>query len=248
MTTPPLSVHAWLRYDAARRLLAAIDARSVLEIGVGQGSVGVLLANRYDYTGIDLDQRSISTARDRFAQYGLDPGRLLHGGLELVRSRAFDLVCAFEVLEHFDDDRSTLIEWREFVAPNGAVLVSVPAGPGRFGKADEKAGHFRRYSRSDAERVLKASGFDHVRILNYGVPAGYALEAARNVLARRQLRRRLTPGERTLASGRWLQPPAALARLTRAVAAPLAVLQRPFMKEDMGTGLVAMGLRDASAH
>jgi SAM-dependent methyltransferase len=245
-TTPPLSVHAWLRYDAVRRLLASSDARTVLEIGVGLGSVGVLLAKRFDYTGIDLDERSITSARDKFARHGLDPGCLLQGGLEVVHGRVFDLVCAFEVLEHFEDENATVAEWRPFVAPGGAILVSMPAGPARFGKADEKAGHFRRYTRRDAERVLTQGGFTQVRVLNYGVPAGYVLEAARNVLARRQLRRQLTPGERTLASGRWLQPPAALARLTRAVAAPLAVAQRPFMHEDKGTGLVAMGFLDPS--
>jgi SAM-dependent methyltransferase len=245
---PPLSVHAWLRFDAARRLLADVDARTVLEIGVGQGSVGVLFAEKYDYTGIDLDLQSISTARDRFARHQLDPGRLLHGGPELVGDRVFDLVCAFEVLEHFEDDRAALAGWRRLVATGGAVLVSMPAGPERFGKADVKAGHFRRYSRGDAERLLIDAGFTRVRVLNYGVPVGYALETARNLLARRQLRRSLTPAARTLASGRWLQPPAGLARVTRAASVPFAAAQRPFMNDDKGTGLVALGFLDSSSH
>jgi len=246
VTTPPLSIHAWLRYDAVRRLLVGLDSRTVLEIGVGLGSVGVLLAKRLQYTGIDLDERSITAARERFERHGLDPECLLHGGLEVVHGRAFDLVCAFEVLEHFEDEHATVAEWRQLVAPGGAILVSMPAGPARFGKADQKAGHFRRYSRRDAELLLTKAGFTQVRVLNYGVPAGYALEAARNLLARRQLRRPLTLEERTLASGRWLQPPSILAHATRAVAAPLAVIQRPFMHEDMGTGLVAMGIREPS--
>jgi SAM-dependent methyltransferase len=246
VTTPPLSIHAWLRYDAVCRLLVGSDARTVLEIGAGLGSVGALLAERFEYTGVDLDEHAITTARHRFARYGLDSARLLHGGPEAVGARVFDLVCAFEVLEHCEDEDATLAEWKQFVAPEGAIVVSMPAGPARFGKADEKAGHFRRYSRSDAERVLTKGGFTRVRILNYGVPVGYMLEAARNVLAWRQLRRRLTPGERTLASGRWLQPPPALGNVTRAIAAPIAVVQRPFMNEDRGTGLVAMGFRDPS--
>jgi len=240
---PPLSVHAWLRYDAVRRLLAQIEPSRVLEIGVGQGSVGVLLAARFDYIGIDLDEESIRTARQRFERYGLEVGRLLHGGLDTVGDRAFDLVCAFEVLEHFEDDRGTLEQWREFVAEGGAIMISVPAGRGRFGKADERAGHFRRYSRSDAERLLTATGFADIHILTYGFPAGYVLEGIRNVLARRSLRRQLSYQERTLASARWLQPPRAAASLTHAISVPLAAMQRPFMHDDRGTGLVALARR-----
>jgi hypothetical protein len=80
-------------------------------------------------------------------------------------------------------------------------------------------------------------------MLNYGVPAGYVLEVTRNALARRALRRRLDYQERTLASGRWLQPPEWAASMTHAIAAPLCALQRPFMQSDRGTGLVALARR-----
>ncbi len=243
MKTPPLSIHAWLRFDAIRRLLVHVEPRNVLEIGVGQGSVGVLLADRFDYIGVELDEQAAFTARRRLERYGHDGARLLHGGLEQVSGRQFDLVCAFEVLEHCDDDRATLAEWQTFVAAGGALLLSVPANPGRFAEADEKAGHFRRYGRPDLERALESAGFADVRMLNYGVPAGYVLEAARNVLARRKLRRRLTYEARTLESGRWLQPPEWAALITRVLAVPLCRLQRPFMQSDRGTGLVALAMR-----
>jgi SAM-dependent methyltransferase len=237
---PALSVHAWLRYDAISRLIDEANARTVLEIGAGLGGMALMLAARFDYQGIDLDEVSTAHARALFAQHGLDVDRLRIGGLEQVSGRTFDLVCAFEVLEHFEDDYATLAEWRQFVAPGGALLVSVPAGPDRFGKADVKAGHFRRYRRGDIQSLLTASGFQSICILNYGFPVGYVLEAVRNLAAHRQLRRRLTPEERTIASGRWLQPPQRLARLTHGVARPLACAQRPFMRSDRGTGLVAL--------
>src|SRR5437763_5944767 len=149
--SPPLSIHAWLRYAAIERLLDGCKARTVLEIGAGLGSAGVLLARRYDYFGIELDEMAVSAAQSSFVRHGLDSTRLLRGGLEQVDGREFDLVCAFEVLEHLEDDWSALAEGRRFVRLGGALLLSVPADPSRFGAADEKAGHFRRYSREDIE-------------------------------------------------------------------------------------------------
>ena len=244
--TPPLSVHAWLRYSAIESLLSRIAPRTVLEVGVGQGSVGVLLARRFAYTGIDLDEPALAAARDRFLRCGIDPSTLLLGGLEQVQGRRFDLVCAFEVLEHLEDDVAALAEWRSHVAPGGWILLSVPANPRRFGKADEKAGHFRRYTRETLLRALAAGGLANPQVLNYGFPVGYALEAGRNMLARRYLRAESTYEERTLASGRWLQPPEGAARLMELIARPLCRLQRPFVGRELGTGLVSLAERTSS--
>ena len=243
MTEPPLSIHAWLRYDAIDALLANSRSLNVLEIGSGLGSVGALLARSHEYIGIDRDEQAVDGARALFKAQGLDSRQIVLGGLEKVSGRTFDLVCAFEVLEHFEDDHATVTEWRRFVAPDGLLLFSVPANPDRFGKADLKAGHFRRYRRADIESLLASTGFETVRMLNYGFPVGYLLETVRNVAARRHLRRQLTYEARTLASGRWLQPSQRLARVTRGIAKPLALAQRPFMASERGTGLVVLARR-----
>lgn len=243
--TPPLSIHAWLRYSVIESLLSRIAPRTVLEVGVGQGSVGVLLARRYEYCGIDMDETVFATARSRFERCGVDPNTLLLGGLERVDGRQFDLVCGFEVLEHLEDDVASLSEWRSHVAPGGAVLLSVPANPERFGKADEKAGHYRRYTRESLSNALCEAGFRDIQMRNYGFPVGYALEAGRNIAARRYLRKERSLEERTRASGRWLQPADGSGRVMELVAKPFCVAQRPFAGHERGTGLVALAKLDA---
>jgi SAM-dependent methyltransferase len=238
--TPPLSIRAWLRYSAIESLLAEICPRTVLEIGAGLGSAGVLLSRRYEYTGIDLDETALATARDRFRRYGADPNVLRLGGLEQVIGQQFDLVCAFEVLEHLEDDVGALTEWRSYVAAGGWIALSVPANPERFAQADEKAGHFRRYTRESLSRALTMAGYVNLRILSYDFPVGYLLEAGRNIAARRYLRTAGPYEERTLASGRWLQPPEAAARVMELLARPFCWLQRPFAGRELGTGLVAL--------
>jgi SAM-dependent methyltransferase len=242
-SSPPLSIHAWLRYSVIETLLAEISPHGVLEIGVGQGSVGVFLARRYEYTGIDMDETVLATARDRFRRYGVDADSLLLGGLEQVEGREFDLVCAFEVLEHLEDDVGALAEWRTHVAPGGSIALSAPANPRRFAKADEKAGHFRRYTRESLTQALSAGGFTNVRLGNYGFPVGYVLEAGRNLAARRYLRTAGSYEERTLESGRWLQPSEGAAPIMELIAWPLCRMQRPFVGRELGTGVVALAQR-----
>ena len=237
--TPALSLHAWLRYDAIlRQLRQATGVHSLLEIGAGQGAIGVMLARRYTYTGLEPDPTSFATARSRFDQAGV--GEIVHGDLTaLAPDAAFDLVCAFEVLEHIDNDAGAIAEWVARICPGGWLLVSVPAGRHRLGAADRKAGHYRRYDRDDISRILRAAGLVDSSLVTYGFPAGYVLEAGRNLLARR-LESAASMSDRTAASGRWLQPPDWAATATHALAAPFRLAQRPFGGTGLGTGIVAL--------
>lgn len=230
---PPLSPHAWLRFDAVRRLLPA-GVERVLEIGAGQGAMGALLAQRYQYLGLEPDPTSCEVARRR-----LGHDRVLCVDAETHEAdEPFDLVCAFEVLEHLEDDRAAVARWSRFARPGGWIIVSVPAGARRMGAADARAGHVRRYDRGDVASVLTGAGLVEPNVVTYGFPLGYLLEAARNVLAARAPAA-ATLGERTSASGRWLQPPDRAAHATRLAAAPFRMLQRPFTGTSLGTGLVA---------
>ncbi len=234
--TAPLTFQAWLRWDTVERLLPR-DARTALEIGAGQGGVGSLLARRYDYLGLEPDAASFAVARRRIEAAG---GRAEQRDYaELPPGSAFDLVCAFEVLEHLEDDAAALAAWHALVRPGGHLVVSVPGAPRLFGAADERAGHFRRYDRASLAALLANAGFDDVRVVAYGFPIGYPLKLLRDRLAARDLRG--TREERTAASGRWLQPGERHAPLTRAAALPFRYAQRPFTR--LGTGLVASARR-----
>ena len=158
---PPLTASAWLRFDAIRRALRLVAPQSILEIGAGQGAIGSWLAPRFAYTGVELDDESRAVAAARVTATG--SGEIL-SDLESVGPRSFDVVCAFEVLEHIEDDRDALVQWRSFVAPGGAVLLSVPAHPDHFGPVDERVGHFRRYDAAGLRSALEAAGLRPVHL------------------------------------------------------------------------------------
>jgi len=60
-------------------------------------------------------------------------------------SATFDLVCAFDVIEHIDNDRGALAELCRVIAPGGVLLLSVPLYSSRWTVFDELVGHRRRY-------------------------------------------------------------------------------------------------------
>ncbi|MET7400889.1 class I SAM-dependent methyltransferase [Dactylosporangium sp. NPDC005572] len=233
----PLSPNAWLRLDVVTRMFPP-GVTDVLEVGCGQGGLGARLAQRYRYLGIEPDPASFAVAEQRLAHAG--SGHVRNVRLEHLEAGRFDLVCAFEVLEHLEDDVAAVTAWAGRLRPGGWLLLSVPAHQRRFAAADELVGHIRRYDPQPLRALLGGAGLVDIELRQYGVPLGYTLEAGRNVLARRRLRAlRTSPvAERTAASGRLFQPSGALrGALNRWATAPFRLLQRPFPAA--GPGLVA---------
>jgi len=237
---PPLSPNAWLRWAVVSRLLPP-DARDVLEVGCGQGGFGARLAMRYRYVGVEPDATSAQVARSRLAASGSMHGEVRHGDLSvLAADERFDLVCAFEVIEHIEDDQAALHDWAERLRPGGWLLLSTPAHQHRFGAADEMVGHFRRYEPAALVAQLVSAGMADPQVTHFGMPLGYALEAGRNAVGRRRLARLggTTMTTRSHGSGRLLQPtrPGA-ATLARLGTLPFRAVQRAFPHR--GPGLVA---------
>ncbi len=240
MIRPQLSPNAWLRYDAIRAALGDRGrGRTVLEVGCGGGALGARLARDFDYTGYEPDTESFETARSRLAAVGR--GRVRNELLPAEPTRSFDVVCAFEVLEHIEDDAAAVDRWRSWLRPGGRLVLSVPANPRRFGPADEAVGHYRRYTRAGLETLLDAAGFSDIDVVMVGFPFGYVLEFVRNRLARRSSGG--TIEERTAGSGRWFQLGAAFGVVAAVVAAPFRLIQRPFARTDLGTGYVVCARR-----
>jgi SAM-dependent methyltransferase len=243
---PPLSPNSWLRWAVVSRLLPRPDrSLRVLEVGCGQGGFGARLAQRYDYVGVEPDATSSSVASQRLAQAG-GGGEVRHGDLSALRDdEAFDLVCAFEVIEHIEDDRDAMRSWADRVVPGGSVLLSTPAWQKRFGAADEMVGHFRRYDPPVLRDLLIGAGLVDVELVHFGAPLGYLLEAGRNAVGRRRLASATfasgpaaSKAARSDASGRTLQPSTSLsATAARLGTVPFRAVQRAF--PHTGPGLVA---------
>jgi SAM-dependent methyltransferase len=81
--------------------------------------------------------------------------------------REFDVVGAFDVLEHIDQDREVLAGIRKALRPGGALLITVPQHPWLWSPADDYAHHVRRYTRGELRGKLRDAGFEVARLTSF---------------------------------------------------------------------------------
>lgn len=241
---PPLTPNAAMRWDVVSRLLPK-DPGELLEIGCGRGGFAARLARRARrVVAVEPDAQCFARAIENI---GGDGTVLNIMSDALPSSWTFDTVCAFEVLEHIEDDRSALDEWIERLRPGGTLLLSMPAHAHRMSEFDIMVGHYRRYDPPELRTLLQEAGLVDVEIELYGFPVGWVLEARRNLIGKKRLARSQVAeamDERTAGSGRLFQPDRGFVGTILTIGSIFPVLlQRLF--PNRGVGLVARARRPA---
>jgi SAM-dependent methyltransferase len=151
--------------QTARRFVPA--AGSVLEIGCGTGfTLGALheALPAAQLTGTELFDEGLAVARTRWPDVRLlqaDACELPFGDEE------FDLVGAFDVLEHIEHDARAVGEAYRVLRPDGVLLVTVPQHAWLWSAADDYARHERRYSRRALVELMTGAGFQVERVTSF---------------------------------------------------------------------------------
>ncbi|MFZ0219848.1 MAG: class I SAM-dependent methyltransferase [Candidatus Aquirickettsiella sp.] len=70
-----------------------------------------------------------------------------------------DAIILLNVLEHIEDDVSTLKQIFRILKPNGALILEVPAGPHLYDVHDKICMHFRRYKLTKLCQLITKQGF-----------------------------------------------------------------------------------------
>lgn len=160
-------------------------ARSMLDAGCGGGQVSRALRRARP------DLRL--TGSEAFAE-GLTIAARKAPGVELVQAdvRAlpwedeFDVVGAFDVLEHVAEHQEAARQLARAARPGGGVIVTVPQHRWLWSPLDDYSHHQRRYSRRDLVACLEGAGLHVVRVTSFVSLLLPALVASRR-------RRRDTP-------------------------------------------------------
>jgi SAM-dependent methyltransferase len=130
-------------------------ALRLLDYGCGTGYGLSLLAEFGTVMGADLATASAL----EFRRPG--PYPVLDAERDLGRyAGTFDVVTAFDVLEHLADDVVGLRRLRDLLAPGGQLVLTVPAYDLLWSGEDVISAHHRRYTRRLLERTCRAAGLE----------------------------------------------------------------------------------------
>jgi SAM-dependent methyltransferase len=125
-----------------------------IEIGAAGGGNSLVLARLgWDVLATEYLAEGVAIARSRGLRAVRADARCLPAA-----SGAFDLLVAFDVLEHIEEDHLAAAEIRRVLRPGGTALCAVPCDMALWSAHDEASGHFRRYDRAGLAALIGRAG------------------------------------------------------------------------------------------
>jgi SAM-dependent methyltransferase len=159
------AVHWWFtgRRAVLTRLLASLNLPAeakILEAGCGPGGNIAMLQAFGEVSVMEPDGPCREDVRSRFGLEAAD-GRL-PSDLPWPPG-SFDLVCAFDVIEHVDEDQAAVTALAARVKSSGFLVLTVPAFGWLWSAHDEAHHHKRRYGRKDITAIAEMAGLKVVK-------------------------------------------------------------------------------------
>ena len=152
--------HWW--YRGRRKIIADLIRRyarvpadaQILEIGCGTGHNLAMLAGFGHVDGLELDDEARTMSEKRLGRSVLSSPL---PELADVADRHYDLIGAFDVIEHIDDDRAAIASIATKLKAGGTFVMTVPAHQWMWTAHDVVNHHKRRYSRRGLKALFEQS-------------------------------------------------------------------------------------------
>jgi len=129
----------------------------ILEVGCGAGGNLLMLSQFGDVFATDFNQKAVDYSRALNIAKEVEQGKLPED--VAFPSEKFDLIVAFDVIEHIEEEQETLTVLRNQLKEGGRLFLTVPAYQFLWSKYDEMVHHKRRYTKTSLLEVLNNTKF-----------------------------------------------------------------------------------------
>jgi SAM-dependent methyltransferase len=135
------------------------QAKNFLEIGCGTGFVLLGIQNAFpdlSLSGSEQFGEGLTYVRNRLPSvpiFQMDARRIPF-------EDEFDVIGAFDVLEHIQEDENVLLQMAQATKKGGGVIITVPQHPFLWSYIDNYSYHKRRYTREELVGKVERAGFE----------------------------------------------------------------------------------------
>lgn len=153
----------------------------ILEIGSGIGNISqYVIADDFNITLSDYNTEYYEWLKGKFKHYkhvrDVLQINLLHPDFKKTYAfleGKFDTVFLLNVIEHIEDDSAAVQNCKFLLKKNGHFILLAPSYEWLYCRFDHVLGHYRRYTRSAMQKLLKNNGY-MIKSTSYFNAAGIA--------------------------------------------------------------------------
>lgn len=138
-----------------RRQLPVNSPLKILNIGIATGHTSELLTEFGTVKSVEYDQECFEFTKASVPSLDLIQGSILELPFD---DSSYDLVCAFDVIEHVDEHALAVREMQRVCKPNGLACVTAPAFEFLWNQHDIVNHYIRRYNKTLLESLFKSTG------------------------------------------------------------------------------------------
>ncbi|MFH2141953.1 MAG: class I SAM-dependent methyltransferase [Bacteroidota bacterium] len=123
----------------------------ILNIGVATGHSSELLGSIGEVVSVENDTETYNFIKNSLKLNAVQ-GSILNLPFD---NESFDIVCAFDVIEHVKEDKIAVNEMIRVCSKNGLIALSVPAFQSLWSEHDEINHHIKRYRIREVKQLFK---------------------------------------------------------------------------------------------
>ncbi len=154
----------------------------ILNIGCGPGRSSEYLSDIGNVVSVEYDKFCCEFASEKT---GLE---IINGSITELpfEDKMFDFVCAFDVIEHVENDPLAVSEMKRVAKDDGVLLITVPAFMDLWSHHDVINHHFRRYKMKQIDRLFsegqKGKSLYHTYFNSFLFPPVYFFRKVSNMI------------------------------------------------------------------